>query len=517
VTERLRKRGPACIAAGGHVVPGVDVAAALSSILVVVMAVVLRLRYFSGLGLGDDLLLRSDIVSIVQSGHVINLANGYRFTWWIPTALSCRLLGLTEAGLIAPIVAFDVLGMVLVCLFARRLWGGGGAVIAALLLAVLPLDVAWSTMLASDILLSFFSALCVFFVVRALGEDDVARRGRAWMLAAVALWLAYHAKVSGVLLVPALAVIGWANRRALDATVFRFLGMAALLFGGSCLVFYVRHGDALAPFNAELSFQGLIASEAPLHRASLETWKIFPRWLFLPGSLGTWVYSVYPHLLIVLAVAGAALGVRPCWPLLWWLFFVFLGMELNLQRLGGVWVAGFRNVRHGHVFAYPLVLLLTGYLVAFRRRYPKATDGLLLLVLGFSLWQSVATATITHVAFGDERSTTRFLATLPQKPTYSDFQLGQWFTFSGLSERGWQFHVVDTDRDKRRRELGAVTSGYLVTGGGREPYYGCTDCIPRADDVRADRWVLLKEFPSSMSATSWRAEPLRVWEARAAP
>jgi len=58
VTERLRKRGPACIAAGGHVVPGVDVAAALSSILVVVMAVVLRLRYFSGLGLGDDLLLR---------------------------------------------------------------------------------------------------------------------------------------------------------------------------------------------------------------------------------------------------------------------------------------------------------------------------------------------------------------------------------------------------------------------------------------------------------------------------
>jgi len=491
------------------------VATALSSILVVVMAVVLRLRYFSGLGLGDDALLRYDIWNVVRSGHVNFTPNGYRFTWWIPTALSCRLLGLTEAGLITPIVAFDVLGMVLVCLFARRLWGGSGAVIAALLLAVLPLDVAWSTMLTSDILFSFFSALCVFFVLRALGEDDDAGRGRAWTLAAVALWLAYHTKVTGVLLVPALAVIGWANRRTLDATVFRFLGTAALLFGASGLVFYVLHGDVLAPFNIELRLQGLVGPEAPLHRASMEAFKIYPRWLFLPDSLGTWVYSVYPHLLIVLAVAGTALGIRPCWPVLWWLFFLFLGMELNFQRAGGVWVTGFRNVRHGHVFAYPLVLLLTGYLVAFRQRYPKATGGLLLLVLGFSLWQSVATATITHVAFGDERSTTRFLATLPPKPTYSDFQLGQWFTFSGLSETGWQFRVVEADdRVKRRRELAAVAAGYLVTGGGREPYYGCTHCIPSAADVAADRWVLLKEFPSSMPPTSWRAEPLRIWEAR---
>ena len=222
----------------------------LSSMLVLLMAMGLRLRYFSGLGLGDDLLLRNDILTIVHNGHVNFGPNGYRFMWWIPTVLTCRLFGLGEAGFITPIAIFDALGIVLVGVFARRLWGSRAGIIAALLLAVLPLDVAWSTMLASDILLSFFSALCVFFVVRALGEDDVGRRGRAWMLAAVALWLAYHAKVSGVLLVPALAVIGWANRRALDATVFRFLGIAALLFGGSCLVFYVRHGDALAPFNA---------------------------------------------------------------------------------------------------------------------------------------------------------------------------------------------------------------------------------------------------------------------------
>ena len=131
---------------------------ALSSI-VVLLAVGLRVRYFSGLGLGDDYLLRNDILAIVRDGHVNFDANGYRFAWWLPTALGCRLLGVTEAGLIAPILVFDALGVVLVCLFARRLWGGAAGVIAALLLAVLPLDVAWSTMLASDVVLSFFSAL----------------------------------------------------------------------------------------------------------------------------------------------------------------------------------------------------------------------------------------------------------------------------------------------------------------------------------------------------------------------
>ena len=97
-------------------------AAGLSSILVVLAAVALRLQYFRGLGLGDDLRLSSDIGEIVRYGHVHFGPNGYRFTWWIPTALSCRLLGVTEAGLITPIVVSDVLGIVLVSLFARRLW-----------------------------------------------------------------------------------------------------------------------------------------------------------------------------------------------------------------------------------------------------------------------------------------------------------------------------------------------------------------------------------------------------------
>ena len=162
------------------------------------------------------------------------------------------------------------------------------------------------------------------------------------------------------------------------------------------------------------------------------------------------------------------------------------------------------------------MLLLTGYLIAFRKRWPKAISGVVVLLLAVSLWQSIGTAKVSHIAFGDLRNTTRFLATLPPKPTFSDFQVGSWFVFSGLSDAGWRAQTIEENPDQRRQRLTTTTSGYLVTGGAREPYYGCIHCIPRAADVPTDRWSLIKEFPDPIPATFWRPEPLRIWEARPA-
>ena len=65
---------------------------------------------------------------------------------------------------------------------------------------------------------------------------------------------------------------------------------------------------------------------------------------------------------------------------------------------------------------------------------------------------------------------------------------------------------------KNGGRLAAVTSGYLVTGGGREPVYGPFAGTPIAGEVPADRWKLLREFPAEILAP-WRPEPVRVWEA----
>src|SRR5262249_58850202 len=78
---------------------------------------------------------------------------------------------------------------------------------------------------------SVFSALCLLFFLRALAADDPVARRRAWVAAAVSLWLAFHAKVSAVFLVPALLVIAWSRRDRIDRTARAFVGTAVLLFG----------------------------------------------------------------------------------------------------------------------------------------------------------------------------------------------------------------------------------------------------------------------------------------------
>jgi len=475
----------------------------------------LRVLYFSGYGLGDDVIFRGQINSIVRNHWVLGDNGAYRFSWWFPAALSCRIFGLTEIGIVLPSLVYSTLGIGLLYAFGKVLWGRVGGVVAALLLTFAPLDLAWSTMIANDIVFSFFSGLTILCVLGALAQEDATRRRRLWIVAAVSLWLSYHAKVSGVLLFPAVAFICWSKRQRLGREFRAFCIFVALLFAGSALVSYVFFADPLWPLHSEVKFQGLVGEPAIQHKIGVDILWVYFRWLFQRDSLGDFLYSIYPHALVALVVLSPLLGLKSSLDVFWWFLCVFVGMEFNLQRAGGFWIAGFRNIRHGHAWLYPLILLLTGYLVSLRARAPRVFRVTVALLLAVSAWQSVSTASKTQESFADRRNAVQFLSTLPPKPVYSDFQIHMSMAIFDLEEPRWplkQLHSMSSD--VRRMELAAVKTGYLVTGGGREPYYGCIDCIPRAAEVSPDHWQLLKEFPGPATPTSWRFEAIRVWEAK---
>src|SRR5262245_50348783 len=165
------------------------------------VGLLLRLRWWSGYGLADDGNFKGAIEQIVNAGVLAN-AYTYRATWWLPTALLCRALGFTEAALILPITIISMLGIGLIFVFGRSLWGRAGGVIAALLLIVHPVDFAWSTMFANDIFQSFFAALCMLLFLRATDAGDPTRKRRLFFFSALSLFLAYHAKVTAAALVP---------------------------------------------------------------------------------------------------------------------------------------------------------------------------------------------------------------------------------------------------------------------------------------------------------------------------
>src|SRR5262249_49133442 len=188
--------------------------------------------------------------------------------------------------------------------------------------------------------------------------------------AGVFLLLSYHAKASAPSLIPALVLLLWTKRRAIDRTFTAFLVSAGVLLGADALISFVLSGDPLIAINSEIAFQGLSGKTAvdfhPLHRMLFWT---YPRLMFYPDNLGDRIYSIYPQLLIVLALLALPLRLRSSWVAFWWFLFVFAGMQFNIQRVQGTWVAGFRNIRHTHVFVYPMILLLAGYLASLHARF----------------------------------------------------------------------------------------------------------------------------------------------------
>jgi hypothetical protein len=485
----------------------------------------LRLRYFSGYGLGDDIVLRNFLKMIVSQGNVLHDNLAYRFTWWLPTAITCRLWGLRELPYLLPILVAATCSFAVVYAFGKALYGRAGALVAGLLFLACPLDFAWSTMLTPDLQASLFSGLALLCVLRAAEQLLPYPRRRLLAWAAFASWLAFHSKVACAPMAVPILYAFWRHRRMLTADLWAFFLPACVLFGGTVAVSYAFTGDVFAPYSSEISAQGLSGPVAvQFHRLTEYVFWLYLRWLFYRNQYGDFFYSIYPHLLVAFAVLAPFLRLRLGAPEVWvWMVVIFLVMQFNIQRTEGVWVAGFRNVRHTHIFLYPMILLLAGYLVALGRRRARLAAALVVALVAFGLWESVSLATKTHVSFEDRRRAAHFLATLPNKTVYSDFQLNTWRAIIPGEESRQPFKELPSfnppgQPNQRRAALEQVTEGYLVTGGGREPWYGCIDCIPLESEIPPGRWKLLKEFPEEGRPIAvWRPEPLKIWEYVGAP
>jgi hypothetical protein len=362
-------------------------------------------------------------------------------------------------------------------------------------------------------MLSFWSGVTILCVLRALADDDPTWRRRLWILAGGAFWLAYHVKLSAVFLLPVVGMLCLTQRPRADRHALCFVATVAVLVGLSSLMLYVFTGDPLFHYTSELRFQGLSGPDAARRRLEWFQFWFFPRQMLGPNHLGNFTFSVYVYVVAAGIVFGRLLGLTGSRVVLAWLVVVFLGMQLNIQRADGIWVSGFRNVRHLHCIVYPLVLLAAAYLVALHRRWPRAATVLIAALLTFGAWQSVSTARKTQIAFADRRQACTRLLALTDKPRYADDGIVSWCTVLDPTNGPRQVLPLPVDPGTRGIRLTEIADAYVVTGGAREPHYGCTSCITRAQDfLEPDRWRLVAEFPDPIPPVPWREEPLRIWE-----
>jgi len=476
----------------------------------------LRLAWYSGYGLGDDILIRHAVSWFLDSGLSPSLNYAYRFAWWGPTMLSGLVLGTTDVAVVLPTIIAATVAFPLIYATGAALWGRPGGIMSAALLAVVPLDFAWSTMVTPDIVCSAFILGGMLAILRAPMAPTSRRRRQLLALAAVLAWLSFHVKVSvGLMGLPILATF-WLHRHALGRDLAAFFGVALILFGMTAFTSFAISGDPFLPYTSEIVAQGLVGpAAAEWHVLTWPVFMHFPRAVFVSDQYGNVLFGGLPPLLVLVGVLGPLLGLRLRAPEIWiWLVVMALGLQFNFQRAEGVWVAGFRNIRHVHGIVHPMVLLTAGSLVALRGRSRPAFAVASTALLAFGLWQSIGTARLTQVSFADRRAACKVLLGLPPKVIYSDFQIE-----TGCSiEDGGVTLKVDTVKSlpgpERTDTIANLGDVYVVTGGGREPHYGCVDCIPLAQELDPSAWTLLWEGPPGPSPTKWRAERIRIWERR---
>lgn len=478
-----------------------------------------RVVWYVGLGLNDDLAQYSFISKIVENRRISDGPLSYRFAWWLPTTLSCHAFGLSELGMILPVTLAAVAAIALVWMLGDRLYGKAGGLLAAAIVSTLPLDFAWSTMLTVDVVMSMYLSAMFLLIWRALerrergeGEWAIALR---WLGAGLSLWLAIHTKLSALFAVP--AVIAVLIGRSLPFSFLLFPAVALSLLSADAVWNLHYWGDALHPLTNELDHQGLSAKYSFENQiVTSHTLLVYFKLLFWPNHLGDLAFGIAPHVALLLAVLAPFLKLRARALPVWWLGALFLGMELNIQSVEGVWVAGFRNVRYAHPWIAPLSLILSGFLLSMHARWPRAAACSVFLLLIANGWQSVSLAKKMKDSFEDRRAVVDFFSSRQVKLVYGDFQIGNSLKM-GPNPR-WDVQYVHMNRrDRQRAELEEVEEGYLVTGGGREPYYGCHVCIPRAAEVSEYRWRLIYERPGFEGPSPWRTEPVRIWEAKGAP
>jgi len=133
--------------------------------LLLVLAAGLRLRYFSGLQVGDDIVYSTIAAQRVQGEFRITNVHEARLGFLLPLTLSYALFGVGEVPLLLYNLLCSVAFVAAMYFLARRFWGDVAGAVAGALAAIHPNLVFFSTECHTDTPVALWQALCVLALV----------------------------------------------------------------------------------------------------------------------------------------------------------------------------------------------------------------------------------------------------------------------------------------------------------------------------------------------------------------
>ena len=263
---------------------------AAAMVLLFGLALLLRVRFHAGFILGDDAEELQLIRSLVENGLSFEGHLRYRFPMWVFNYAAQLVFGNNEAAFFLPTWLLSSLLPVLAALTLRAAgYGLPAALFAGLFVALSPFEVLIGALRANDLFVEFFLACAFWAFVRF--ERRPAAQGAG---TALALWLAFYAKLWSLFLYP---VVGTYYLLRLVRTrevrgFAAFLAASLVLHAAACAFWRVNTGSWV-PFLEHLSATYPVAPDQ-LGTLFLD----YPRAIFVGSEHGNTLFGLVPYLVV---------------------------------------------------------------------------------------------------------------------------------------------------------------------------------------------------------------------------
>lgn len=306
----------------------------------------------------------------------------------IPLSLIMRIFGVNELSAIA-LPLFLSLGTVyLIYLLGTRLFDARAGLIAALLWATAPIDVAFATMLWPDTQMIFLSCLSLLLLLHA------GQKQNAWLffISGLCFGLAYATKIMVVVLIPLIGANALYNIIIRRQRFFRYLIFGAgflSVFLAESLYFYTLTGDFFFHYHTLNRVYNNDIYSGVMYAASAAA-LIKRLTILLPFIL---LFQIFHHALLYwIAPCAVAAALRmhdkATYRVIYWfigLFILFDCMPTSFTRYQVLYI----NPREVILLLVPAVLLIGRYLSlkdasasgAQVHRKPLTVLGIILIVI----------------------------------------------------------------------------------------------------------------------------------------
>ncbi len=353
-----------------------------------VLAVALRWVAFSGVFGSDDLIF-SKLATKMASGSwkAVDPSDSpimkNRLGFIVPVAASIKWIGVNEWGISFYPFLVSILGVLLAFVAGKSFFGPKAGLIAALLQALLPIDLQLASQCLSDLPAAFYSSIGIFLMYRAC--VSASRQKILSALAGMSFGISYLNRENVVYMIPlAAGMLYWAWRLGRKNVIFFFIaafGAVGLLeatyyhcFTGDAFyryhvtenVYFARYSDPSAKFDPSRPTHGFFffPKRSEFTGSSAQYFMILAKRIFKEGPQQIFMSWDYIYIPLVAAIGAFYAGFRRLkpfyFPVIWfiWSVAVYNFGSSSLKEYQPLAVAP----RYFYPLVFPAILLTGGFL-----------------------------------------------------------------------------------------------------------------------------------------------------------